>query len=156
MTRNKKLILAAVAITAIIIPLINVGVSANNVNNYVPQNEATLTIDFDNGTYAITQVDEDGIQTFTSWNGSVELSSSVYTQIRNFLNIDLGNLKVTNHAGNPGSLDLQAVNSSGNVVGSAAGVAPGETVTINVTLFSNITLKGKPTVTGSYSLTLKW
>jgi len=133
-------------------------ISENESENTDFQNEATITIDFDNNTYTLFQYTGEIVA--GSWNGSVLLGTGSFTGIANFFNIDFGNLRVTSDSNNPSNVSLQLIRDLGGaVVNTTDSLEPGDTWNTNVGSIGGHSVRGRVVSggqSGSYSFSLRW
>lgn len=101
--------------------------------------------------------EENIIQPRVNWTGNARLSTDGYYNVTSSNNIFRDSPKVTNHAGNPGTIKVRIINGNGKQVGNTKGIKAGKTVTMDqIPAFSGTyTLQAKAiSKAGSYTITI--
>lgn len=111
-----------------------------------------------------TMIDKDAIvvdmelgnesRAWLNWSGSTYLTEGQWCNVIGDNNLFNADVKVTNAGGNPGSIEVQIVNSKGEIKGKKQTIAVGETVTFSGIPWNSGTfvVKAKASVSGNYSL----
>lgn len=101
--------------------------------------------------------EENIIQPRVNWTGNARLSTDGYYNVTSSNNIFRDSPKVTNHAGNPGTIKVRIINGNGKQVGNTKEIKAGKTVTMDqIPAFSGTyTLQAKAiSKAGSYTITI--
>lgn len=96
-------------------------------------------------------------QTKVKWTGSTYLTSGQWGNVTSSNNIFPDKPLVTNHANNPGELQVRILNSSGKQVGTTKNVKPGKSVRMDsIPAFSGTyTLQANPVEnSGTYTVSI--
>jgi len=141
-----------------ILSLSSISVFAND-KNLESSNTATLTLDTENNEYTL---EKDGKLERGSLTTTTGIGNDNFYNIATFTSVDTGKLTVTSASTNKGKLHVKAVKSKSNSVHYSTGsqnLSPGGKWTTAGGLSglgTKYTIIAKASVTGTYTLSLKW
>lgn len=119
---------------------------------------STSALAAENSNQTETNINEENVvQPRVNWTGNARLSTDGYYNVTSSNNIFKDSPKVTNHAGNPGTIKVRIINGNGKQVGSTKEIKVGKTVTMDqIPAFSGTyTLQAKAvSEAGSYTITI--
>ena len=94
-----------------------------------------------------------------NWNGSVNLSTDIYSEVYQFTNVDWHGLVITNHLDNPGYISVRVVrDKDGEIIASSGNIPPGISyIARTIGFFESVTVEAKAdTTNGTYRFNLTW